>query len=104
MTYAEVTCIGPPTNGTGGVYRANTDGSDVTIVISTKALDRRGVAYDWITGIIYYTDRYAHRIGLCKLASQLCTAVLRGEDGVVGEPIPIVLNTKLGRLFWGNRN
>ena len=111
---------------------ANTDGSGVTRFIPTEVLGKLGIlllklrqqiafdspvvflttggncivriAYDWIGGNIYYTSGGADRIGLCNVASKLCTVILRSTDGVVGSPIPIALHPKMGRLFWGNTN
>ena len=80
-----------------------------SIVLQIHLLNAGGtcivrIAYDWIGGNIYYTDRSAHRVGFCNLVRQFCTVILSKEDGVVGDPIAIALHPKIGRVFWGNQN
>ena len=61
------------------------------------------IAYDWIGGSIYYTEKRANRIGICHIANKLC-AVLIEYSAMVSQPGGITVYPKIGPLLWVNIN
>ncbi|XP_011694235.1 PREDICTED: vitellogenin receptor-like [Wasmannia auropunctata] len=55
-----------------------------------------GIAVDWITENIYFTDMGYHRIGVCNNNGMYCTVLINDTD----KPAGIVLLPTRGEMYW----
>lgn len=58
------------------------------------------IAYDWITGNLYFTDATLRQIIACRTDAQNMCALIAGETQGVSRPMSIALHPNLGIMFW----
>ncbi|CAL8080455.1 unnamed protein product [Orchesella dallaii] len=84
------------------IFRATIEGANITILTDIGLNDPRGIAFDWITGNIYFIDRdlssfvWANLV-VCRNDSNLCSIVVHRELGLVAS---IALDPNEGIMFW----
>ncbi|XP_077986933.1 low-density lipoprotein receptor-related protein 2-like [Glandiceps talaboti] len=75
------------------------DGSDVKTVMSTGMDTADGLAVDWVTHNVYWTDAGFKYIGICTSDGQMSTIVINsGFD----QPRSIVVDPPTGYMYWSD--
>ncbi|KAM9425856.1 low-density lipoprotein receptor-related protein 2 [Pholidichthys leucotaenia] len=93
---------------TGAIWQVRTNGSDRSEFAPSAYLGTpSGLAFDWISRIMYYTNPTAKAIEVIRIdgiehyRKTLITST--GKPEGVGEPIGITLDPARGRLFWTDK-
>ncbi|XP_059387967.1 low-density lipoprotein receptor-related protein 2 [Carassius carassius] len=94
--------------GTGSIYRSKTDGANRTQFAPAAVIGfPSGLAFDWITRIMYYTNPTVKAIEVIRVdGSQHYRKTIitnTGKPEGAGEPIGIALDPARGTLFWTDR-
>ncbi|XP_012532761.2 vitellogenin receptor [Monomorium pharaonis] len=68
------------------------------IIVTTGLSKISGIAVDWITENIYFTDEGFRRIGVCTNNSTYCTVLIKETD----KPTGIALLPTNGKMYWSD--
>ncbi|KAM7347718.1 putative vitellogenin receptor yl isoform 1-T1 [Cochliomyia hominivorax] len=79
------------------IVRANPDGSQQEILLTSGLDAPEDLAVDWLTGNIYFSDNVMHHIAVCSNDGHNC-AVLVTED--VHQPRGVALWPQRSQIFW----
>lgn len=83
----------------GRVYRSSVHTPDVPEVLYNLPLDKpRGIAFDWITGNLYFADHQLHKIFVCRSVPPNYCTTLSGVSN--HDTFEIALHPNLGIMFW----
>lgn len=85
--------------GREGVYRSSIRGHALPQTVYNGTLKKpRGIAFDWITGNLYFTDYGLHKIFVCRSdIFNLCTFIRLFQSS---HPYGIALLPNFGIMFW----
>ncbi|CAB1312135.1 unnamed protein product, partial [Coregonus sp. 'balchen'] len=94
--------------GSSSIYRVKTDGTNRTLFAPSAIIGSpSGLAFDWITRMMYYTNPTNKAIEVIRVDGvQLYRKTLitnTGKPEGAGEPIGIALDPARGKLFWTDR-
>ncbi|TRY92935.1 hypothetical protein DNTS_033821 [Danionella cerebrum] len=94
--------------GSGSIYRCKTDGDNRTqFAPATIIGSPSGLAFDWITRIMYYTNPSIMAIEVIRVdgAQHYRKTIITntGKSEGAGAPIGITLDPARGKLFWTDR-
>nr|XP_046225254.1 LOW QUALITY PROTEIN: low-density lipoprotein receptor-related protein 2 [Oncorhynchus gorbuscha] len=94
--------------GSSSIYRVKTDGTNRTLFAPSAIIGSpSGLAFDWITRMMYYTNPTNKAIEVIRVDGvQLYRKTLitnTGKPEGAGEPIGIALDPARGQLFWTDR-
>lgn len=81
------------------VMRANLDGSEVEILISTDLMSPVGIALDLAKGKLYFTDRYANNIKRANLDGTDVEMVVKETE----YPVDLAIDFKTRSIYWTAR-
>ncbi|ODM90172.1 Low-density lipoprotein receptor-related protein 4 [Orchesella cincta] len=79
------------------IYRATLDGKNTSIVADSGLLLPEGIAFDWITGNIYFADSNLSHIAVCRNDSTFCSVLIQET---IDKPRGIALHPNQGIMFW----
>ncbi|VDP36380.1 unnamed protein product [Heligmosomoides polygyrus] len=82
------------------IFRVEVNGKSVSQprpIISTGLSTVEGLAVDWITEVIYWTDSYHDHIQVAKIDGSMRATVVKGE---VHNPRDIAIDPGRGLMFW----
>ncbi|CAB3983198.1 Very low-density lipo receptor [Paramuricea clavata] len=85
---------------TKSIQRTSLRGSEETLVKETIITDIRapdGIAVDWVTGKLYWTDAWERRIEVSDLHGQHRRALITSD---IDMPRAVVLHPYYGEMFW----
>nr|XP_018667004.1 low-density lipoprotein receptor-related protein 4 isoform X1 [Ciona intestinalis] len=81
------------------ISRAEWDGSQEKVIVSSSLDSPAGLAIDWITNKIYWTEAGINRIEVALLdGSMRCVLIWTGLD----RPRAIVVHPKTGHMIWSD--
>ncbi|XP_059222428.1 putative vitellogenin receptor isoform X2 [Stomoxys calcitrans] len=86
-------------NEAESIVRANPDGSQQEILLTSGLDAPEDLAVDWLTGNIYFSDNVMHHIAVCSNDGHYCT-VLVTED--VHQPRGVALWPQRAQIFWSD--
>ncbi|XP_015118506.1 vitellogenin receptor-like [Diachasma alloeum] len=81
------------------IHRAFRNGSGAEVIAIEGIGNPEGIAVDWITGNIYFTDELQKRIGVCTNSGSHCTSIIT-ED--TKKPRGLVLHPSTGHMYWSD--
>ncbi|XP_019628781.1 PREDICTED: low-density lipoprotein receptor-related protein 4-like, partial [Branchiostoma belcheri] len=84
---------------TGGIVRCGLDGSNQHAVVNTDVTQPTGIAYDWVSGLVYWTDEGRGTVEVAQGDGSNRKTLISGQlfpRGIAVDPIS-------GYLFWGNQ-
>ncbi|KAI8520240.1 hypothetical protein Bbelb_034970 [Branchiostoma belcheri] len=84
---------------TGGIVRCGLDGSNQHAVVNTDVTQPTGIAYDWVSGLVYWTDEGRGTVEVAQGDGSNRKTLISGQlfpRGIAVDPIA-------GYLFWGNQ-
>ncbi|XP_035679205.1 low-density lipoprotein receptor-related protein 4-like [Branchiostoma floridae] len=84
---------------TGAIVRCGVDGSDQQTIASTDVTQPTGIAYDWVSGLVYWTDEGRGTVEVAQGDGANRKTLISGQmfpRGIAVDPIS-------GYLFWGNQ-
>ena len=81
------------------VMRANLDGSDVEILVSTDVMSPVGIALDLPNGKLYFSDRYANTIKRVNLDGTGVEIVVKDTK----YPVDLAIDLKTRSIYWTAR-
>ena len=81
------------------IMRANLDGSEVEILVSTDLMSPVGIALDLAKGKLYFSDRYANNIKRANLDGTDVEMVVKDTE----YPVDLAIDFKTRSLYWTAR-
>lgn len=86
--------------GSESIYRASIQGQTVPeALVNTGIGYPEGIAFDWITGNVYFVDLRKTQITVCRNDSvNVCAVVMK--DNVPNSPREVCLEPNLSLMFW----
>jgi len=81
------------------IMRANLDGSEVEILVSTDLMSPVGIALDLANGKVYFTDRYANNIKRANLDGTDVEIVVKDTE----YPVDLAIDYKSRSIYWTAR-
>ena len=81
------------------IMRANLDGSEVEILVSTDVMSPVGIALDLAKGKLYFTDRYANTIKRANLDGTDVEMVVKETE----YPVDLAIDFKTRLIYWTAR-
>ncbi len=81
------------------IMRANLDGSEVEILVSTDLMSPVGIALDLANGKVYFTDRYANNIKRANLDGTDVEIVVKDTE----YPVDLAIDFKTRSIYWTAR-
>ncbi|KAK6725534.1 hypothetical protein RB195_004075 [Necator americanus] len=82
------------------IFRVEVTGktvSDPRSIVSTGLSTVEGIAVDWISEVIYWTDSHHDHIQVAKIDGSMRTTVIKGD---IHNPRDIVVDPRQGLMFW----
>ncbi|XP_051883463.1 low-density lipoprotein receptor-related protein 2a [Pristis pectinata] len=89
----------------GEIHRVKSDGTNRTVFAPASIIGSpKGLAFDWISMNLYYTNFDQHSIEVVKVHGDVkykkTILTNNGQRTGVGAPIGIVVNPAKGKLYW----
>ncbi|XP_054731212.1 putative vitellogenin receptor isoform X1 [Anastrepha obliqua] len=84
-------------NEAESIVKANVDGTNHEILLTSGLDAPEDLAVDWLTGNIYFSDNTMHHIAVCSNNGLYCTALVSMD---VDQPRGIALWPQRGQMFW----
>ncbi|XP_053949774.1 putative vitellogenin receptor isoform X2 [Anastrepha ludens] len=84
-------------NEAESIVKANVDGTNHEILLTSGLDSPEDLAVDWLTGNIYFSDNTMHHIAVCSNNGLYCTALVSVD---VHQPRGIALWPQRGQMFW----
>ena len=81
------------------IMRANLDGSEVEILVSTDVMSPVGIALDLAKGKLYFSDRYANTIKRANLDGTDVEMVVKDTE----YPVDLAIDFKTRSIYWTAR-
>jgi sugar lactone lactonase YvrE len=81
------------------IMRANLDGSEVEILVSTDLMSPVGIALDLAKGKLYFSDRYANNIKRANLDGTDVEIVVKDTE----YPVDLAIDFKTRSIYWTAR-
>ena len=81
------------------IMRANLDGSEVEILVSTDLMSPVGIALDLANGKVYFSDRYANNIKRANLDGTDVEIVVKDTE----YPVDLAIDFKTRSIYWTAR-
>lgn len=85
--------------GRSTISRAQLNGSNQTVIVQSNLISPAGLALDWITDKIYFTDQDTNRIEVATTDGRLRTILIWQA---LDKPRDIVVNPIEGLMFWSD--
>lgn len=83
------------------VYRTSLDSpTEPETMFSITVMNPNGIAFDWITGNLYFTDIGLKQIIACRTDVWNKCAVIVSQRHGLTRPMDVVLHPNLGIMFW----
>ncbi|CAL8127285.1 unnamed protein product [Orchesella dallaii] len=79
------------------IYRGTLDGKKIEVVADSGLLLPEGIAFDWITGNIYFADSNLSHIAVCRNDTNFCSVLIQER---IDKPRDIALHPNEGIMFW----
>ncbi|XP_067639802.1 vitellogenin receptor Yl isoform X3 [Eurosta solidaginis] len=84
-------------NEAESIVKANADGTNPEILLTSGLDAPEDMAVDWLTGNIYFSDNTMHHIAVCSNEGLYCTALITVD---VHQPRGVALWPQRGQMFW----
>ncbi|XP_020715459.1 putative vitellogenin receptor isoform X2 [Ceratitis capitata] len=84
-------------NEAESIVKANADGTNPEILLTSGLDAPEDLAVDWLTGNIYFSDNTMHHIAVCTNDGLYCAALVTVD---VHQPRGVALWPQRGQMFW----
>ncbi|KAI9589328.1 putative vitellogenin receptor [Glossina fuscipes] len=85
--------------GDESIVKANANGSEQVVLLTSGLEAPEDLAIDWLTGNIYFSDNFKHHIAVCSQDGHFCTALVTKE---VHQPRALAVWPQKGQMFWSD--
>ncbi|XP_058975127.1 putative vitellogenin receptor [Musca domestica] len=81
------------------IVKANPDGTQQEILLTSGLDAPEDLAVDWLTGNIYFSDNVMHHIAVCSNDGRYCTVLVTDD---VHQPRGVALWPQRSQIFWSD--